>query len=122
MLAQTVILDCCHSGSGTRQLDHSASYLERGFELEGDYSIPASLDKDLWSDIHNERAAAVAPGYEHSGLTSHVLLTACREGQKAGEDRDGGMFTRALLSALRAVAMDRTTYQDLMRYIPEIPE
>ncbi|VDB96090.1 unnamed protein product [Peniophora sp. CBMAI 1063] len=121
----TVIFDCCHSGSGTRQKDFNPDRLERGFELEdSEDDIPFSLDKDIWDDISDpdERAIAVAAGFAKSGSRSHVLLAACREIEKSHEENGRGEFTRALLDTLRSVATDKLTYQDLMQRIPDIPD
>ena len=118
---QTVILDCCHSGSGTRKIDYPPSYLEREYDLE-EHTIPANLDDDLLSNVALGRAAGVLAGFSHAGSRSHVLLSACREREKAGEDRDGGLFTRALLEVLRTAPFDRTTYRELVDLLPTIPE
>ncbi|SJL02527.1 uncharacterized protein ARMOST_05858 [Armillaria ostoyae] len=54
----------------------------------------------------------------HPDLTSHVIITACNDGQLAWEvlwtdGTIGGVFTRRLLEALRAATA--TTYEDLCR-------
>ncbi|KZV62928.1 hypothetical protein PENSPDRAFT_230413 [Peniophora sp. CONT] len=115
----TVILDCCHSGSGTRQVD-SETILERGIELEEEHLIPPNLDRAIWSKLPIDRAIGVAAGFAHSGTRSHVLLAACREGEKAQEDEGGGVFTRALLDTLRTLGTSHTTYQSLMQRIGEL--
>ncbi|KZV62347.1 hypothetical protein PENSPDRAFT_642315 [Peniophora sp. CONT] len=116
----TVILDCCHSGSGTRVSEFTAERLERGFVMEE--PIPASLDEDLWSGVPDERAIAVAAGFAKAGSRSHVLLAACREIQVAHEENGRGAFTRALLNTLRGVATDKVTYQDVMERLPDISD
>ncbi|KZV62932.1 hypothetical protein PENSPDRAFT_641580 [Peniophora sp. CONT] len=119
----TVIFDCCHSGSGTREDDFKPSRLERGFELDqAEDLIPPTLDKDIWSKVPDDRAIAVAAGFAKSGSRSHVLLAACREVEKSHEENGRGEFTRALLDTLRSVATDKITYQDLMQRLPDIPD
>ena len=99
------------------------SYLQRAHDL-GDHTIPPNLDVAIWDDVTDRRtrAVVVSPGFAYSGMKSHVLLTACREEESAGEDEGGGIFTRALLAALRTVPIDRTTYRGLMDLIPKIAE
>lgn len=115
---QTVIFDCCHSGSGTRE-SKSTRLPERGFEL--DYPVPEDLDKPIWSHVQ-DRGLAVPTGWAKSGTRSHVFLAACREREKAHEENGRGLFTKALLETLRGVATDKLTYEDLMARIPKIEE
>ncbi|VDB88534.1 unnamed protein product [Peniophora sp. CBMAI 1063] len=117
----TVILDCCHSGSGTRDLDPKAPLRERGIVLDEKYKLPSNLDVGIWNETSKDRAVSVAEGFSLSGTKSHVLLAACRESEKAKEDEDGGVFTRSLLNALRTLELHKTTYQDLMEQIINVP-
>lgn len=126
-LYQTVILDCCHSGSGTRPLPlHDSARVDRGFEL--DHDIPPSLDESIWGELSKDRAIEVAPGFAKAGSKSHVLLAACRESERAGEkafeDTSGvrGLFTRELINTLRSVATDKVTYRELFQRIQDIPK
>ncbi len=67
------------------------------------------------------RAIVAAEGYEKSGLLSHVLLSARKHGQEAGE-RDGhGAFTLALLSLLKKSGVDKLTYTDVIANLPDLP-
>ena len=118
-------LDCCHSGSGTRNLKSSSDTRRaRGFVLKG--VLPTSLDHDIWRDIPRGRDIEVVKGFTRAGSKSHVLLAACRETETAFErnERGGkerGFFTLELLRALRMVNPDKITYQDLIQRIPTIP-
>ncbi|KAK0502237.1 hypothetical protein EDD18DRAFT_1139863 [Armillaria luteobubalina] len=112
----TVVLDCCHSGSGTRADEDDPTYAVRGIDLPASYAIPDDLLHDIESDA---RASVVAKGHETTGLTSHVLLAACKHGQEAGE-RDGhGVFTSALLDLLRERGIDKLTYKDVITSLPD---
>lgn len=116
-LYQTVILDCCHSGSGTRHVEkRQMSRLERGFDLEADI-IPSTLDDVIWNKLPKDRESVSA-----AGSKSHVLLAACRESEVAFETDGHGAFTRALLDTLRTIPTDTVTYQDLIRRLPAIRE
>ncbi|CCM05961.1 uncharacterized protein FIBRA_08200 [Fibroporia radiculosa] len=117
----SVILDCCHSGSGTRADDGESTYMVRSVEIE---AIPFDLDKDVWSLqslSYEDRATAIATGFAHSGLRSHVLLSACGAEERALE-RDGrGLFTKALIDALLEHGTDKLTYADVVQRIANLP-
>ncbi len=115
---QTVILDCCHSGSSTRADDNDPTFAVRGIDLPETYTVTQDLLHDIEPDA---RASLVAKGFETTGLLSHVLLSACKHGQEAGE-RDGhGIFTSALLSLLRESQVDKLTYRDMITNLPDLP-
>ncbi|VDC06742.1 unnamed protein product [Peniophora sp. CBMAI 1063] len=115
----TVIFDCCHSGSGTREFTSptvSGSRRTRGFTLEG--VLPADLDREIICNIPRARDINVSAGFTYSGAMSHVLLAACRENEFAFEDHGRGYFTQELLNTLRAAKPDLDiTYKELMRRI-----
>jgi uncharacterized caspase-like protein len=107
----TVVLDCCHSGSGT----------DRG----GRYKQPDELVRSAPPDerpLQPPRPAELGPT---SGMTidrggRHVLLAACASDQRAYEHRlsDGmqhGLFSHALLPALaRLRSRPDLTYREAM--------
>ncbi|RXW25399.1 hypothetical protein EST38_g395 [Candolleomyces aberdarensis] len=104
----TVILDCCHSGSGTRS---GAGLKARGVPYEG--IIPENLDEDIMTWC--ARGIGVHDRFLHAGCRSHVLLAACASNQSAYEDRHSGVFTRALLDAFEGVDMTKTTNVELLK-------
>ncbi|VDB91452.1 unnamed protein product [Peniophora sp. CBMAI 1063] len=113
----TVILDCCFSGSGTRSIERSSVHLERGFRLDSSLSVPPSLDDEIWRGPHTSRAIDPMTGFTMSGLSSHVLLAACRELEQAHEIDGRGLFTSALIHALRLGEINKLTYKGLMRRV-----
>ncbi|KAK0234519.1 caspase domain-containing protein [Armillaria nabsnona] len=112
----TVILDCCHSGSGTRTDDDDPTFAVRGIDLPETYTVA----QDLLHDIADARASVVAKGFEKSGLLSHVLLSACRAEQTAMEENRRGVFTSALLGLLREMGVDKLTYRDVITNLPDL--
>jgi hypothetical protein len=64
----TTILDCCHSGSGTRDKTEGTV---RGHENET--AIPAELDREILGGFRH------ASAFLGGSLSSHVLLSACRQ-------------------------------------------
>ncbi|KAF9240014.1 caspase domain-containing protein [Melanogaster broomeanus] len=83
----TVIFDCCHSGSSTRNDDR---VLTRCADLAHNISLGNGQG----------RATNITPGFAQKGLRSHVLLAACSQDEPAREDvlLQRGRFTSALLS------------------------
>ncbi|KAK0187314.1 hypothetical protein F5146DRAFT_985418 [Armillaria mellea] len=114
----TVTLDCCHSGSGTGKDDmHDPTFAVRGIDLPETYTFAQDLLRDIEPDA---RGCVVAKGFEKTGLLSHVLLSACKHRQEAGE-RDGrGVFTSALLSLLWEKGVDKLTYKDAITNLPDL--
>ncbi|KAJ2921616.1 hypothetical protein H1R20_g15479, partial [Candolleomyces eurysporus] len=118
----TVILDCCHSGSGTRS---DSDTRIRGGPCEGE--VPANLDEDLKPadpdedlELPRTRGAQIKPKFEHYGLRSHVLLAACAPHEFAHENGSSGAFTVALLKALNGVNTAELTYQGLMERMDKL--
>ncbi|KAG7440927.1 uncharacterized protein BT62DRAFT_909410 [Guyanagaster necrorhizus] len=116
----TVILDCCHSASGTRTVNHDPTFAVRGIELPETYTIPRGL---FHHDIshYKSRSSSTAQGFERTGLSSHMLLSACKQGQEAREADGHGAFTSALLSLLKKSGVDKLTYKDVITHLPDLP-
>ncbi|THU79034.1 hypothetical protein K435DRAFT_973293 [Dendrothele bispora CBS 962.96] len=112
----SVIFDCCHSGSGTRD-PRDETFAVRGVELPKNYTIPLNVLKSE----SESRATVVAKGFEKSGLRSHVLLAACMSGQTAKERHQRGAFTYQLLELLKEQGVDRLTYKDVVMRLPDLP-
>ncbi|KAG6901492.1 hypothetical protein C0995_011170 [Termitomyces sp. Mi166 len=108
----TVILDCCHSGSATRKSPNDETLAVRSIELPSNYTIPA----DIFTAELQVRSI-----YPKIGMHSHVLLAACKQGQSAYEIRNHGVFTSALLSLLEQEGIQRLTYTDVIRRLPDLP-
>jgi hypothetical protein len=117
-LDQTVIFDCCHSGSGSRANPDRTPRV-----AEALYDIPADLDQNIWGRSGHDRGTKYEPGFLHKGLRSHVFLAACSAKEKAFEDsiNKQGAFTHALLSLLEVVSADQLTYAELLGRIDAIP-
>lgn len=118
-MQQTVILDCCHSGSATRIDDSHPTRLARFTKVVK--NLPADLDQDIWQVSGNVRGTYIVPGFLQSGLRSHVLLAACGAQELAMEDHGPGIFTQALLEVLTTVSTDKIRYSDLLHRINQLP-
>ncbi|KAH6901389.1 caspase domain-containing protein [Coprinopsis sp. MPI-PUGE-AT-0042] len=114
----TVILDCCHSGSGTRKTDT----LVRSAPPSRT-PIPANIDEDLFSGevFSLTRGAHILPKFRHHGIESHILLAACKPGELAHEFQGQGQFTAALLLALKTLDIGSITYSELVRQFKVLP-
>lgn len=116
---QTVVFDCCHSGSGTRTGGIDPTRLVRMVDIPS--YIPANIDQDIWRAFGSNRGTKFAPGFLQSGLMSHVLLTACDSMENAREEGGRGIFTKAFLEVLISVGVDKLTYTDVLKRIPALP-
>ncbi|KDQ61082.1 hypothetical protein JAAARDRAFT_67479 [Jaapia argillacea MUCL 33604] len=115
----TVILDCCHSGSGTR--GDNEDRIPRFTEIS--HNIPPKLDIGIWGDARShKRAVVIAPGFLHHGLRSHILLAACGAKEFALEENGRGVFTSALLTTLSGVGAQNITYANLLQRLQGITE
>ncbi|CEL61405.1 hypothetical protein RSOLAG1IB_09997 [Rhizoctonia solani AG-1 IB] len=115
----TVILDCCHSASATREPTtpgRSARYVP----TEVLPQIPPNMDKDIVSACSSDRHAIIAKGFAHRELRSHVLLAACGSDEVAYETGGSGDFTLALLKTLRQYGADKTTYKGCVQRLPTL--
>jgi hypothetical protein len=115
LCVQTVIFDCCYAGSGTRAVSRS-SRIARFAEIPND--VPSDLDVKIWSD--GQSGVAIAPGFQHHGLRSHILLAACGAKELAYEDQRKGVFTTALLELLSTVGAHNVTYANLLQRLPSL--
>jgi hypothetical protein len=118
---QTVIFDCCNSGSGTRGTAIAPTRISRGITLDDAEPLPATLDEDVWAAVPKDRAIAVAAGFAQAGARSHVLLAACTSTEVAQEENRRGVFTAALLDALRVAGTTKVTYVELLERLPDLP-
>lgn len=72
--------------------------------------------------VPHVRETGKVPKYAHAGLTSHVLLAACRPSEVAREKDGNGLFTRALLRELEANDVTKISYVDLIRQVGRVSE
>ena len=131
MSTQTVIFDCCHSGSGTRGNDETDESTARSCELSPK-DVPDGLDARIYKENPATEATTetvtrglrFAKGFAMKDMNSHILLAACSANELAREDKKAqeahGRFTTALLELLRTVHPDQITYADVLSKIPRI--
>ena len=107
-----VSLDCCHSGSGTRDFEEDPEMKTRNVNLLPTatraggipgISAPRPLESYLYYPEHGTHEIPAAP---------HVLLSACESIQKAGDMLTGGIFSQGLMNALEG-AQGKISYADL---------
>ena len=90
-----VILDCCHSGSATRDADSFTHFKPR-------QTHEVFEERPLESYLEGYYAELLAAGKSFSIPASrHILLSACQRDQKAWEGNDrSGVFSTAFLEVL----------------------
>jgi hypothetical protein len=116
-----VVLDCCHSGSGTRAAPQGGISIRRAPTDRR----PRPLDSFIVSPEQVDaltRRAGEAPAADWVDLAAgrHVLLAACRADETAKEIPEGGQARGALSAALQWVmsqAGDQLTYRDLHKWV-----
>jgi len=110
-----VILDCCHSGSGTRGI----SVRSDGRRAPLDNRTRPASSCLVWQDDKDGASGAPGPAEVAASWTvgRHMLLAACRENEEAGEyvsdDGPRGAFSYFLLVSLET-RPGQQTYRDLM--------
>lgn len=142
----TVIMDCCHSGalsvrsksfmsanfvttgllgSGTRASSSSTSSLRPRVvaPLTADSAID-QMREEAWEFLRvQSQTRHVQPlKVRFPDSRTHILLAACRQDEQAWESDEGGsgLFTSALLSALRSCDLPRLSYVSLMAEIGKL--
>lgn len=121
----TVVMDCCHSASGTREIDMGAQALtRRGSCLPGDARTRRweggdprpRPDATLVAPLSALREVIAAPEGATGSLLpppkSYILLTGCRESETTKEYRNHGAFTWFMLEVLKS-GMAGLTYRTL---------
>jgi Caspase domain len=117
----TVIMDCCHSGSGTREIEAETAVRQapldiRTRDIDSYIFSLAELEqrlatRSLDNSSSNSKTVALASG-------KHVFLSACRNSELAKELRVNGQshgaFSYYLLDSLKQ-ANGKITYRDLFK-------
>ena len=102
-----IILDCCHSGSGTRGVDAFRGLRPR---LTHEIATERPLDSYVgghYARLRKQKAPLSIP------TSKHILLSACERTQLAQETADqSGVFTSTLVEVLGKAKGD-LTYSDL---------
>jgi hypothetical protein len=78
----TVVLDCCHSGHGTRSMGKPAqSYRTRKIHPRVVGRLTPDTDREIWG----EEELTPTPGFARGGFLdeSHILLAACQRTEEA---------------------------------------
>ena len=111
----TVILDCCHSGGMARSLKLEPRRKTRYLGSSGKTlsTMLAAADRDPRRFSGSPRALNDKWCFDFS---THVMMSACKDIETAGEDYGHGLFTTALLKSLQS-SFGRnpdTTYHQLI--------
>jgi hypothetical protein len=117
-----VIFDSCHSASGNR--DDETEESDSGGQArsaEIDFDVPCNIDDDiLQPHMHSLGGTRGTEPLLCIDQTSHVYLAACGSDQKAREENGRGVFTVALLKAMRE-HIGKITYRNLIISLPVLP-
>ncbi|MFK8104831.1 MAG: caspase family protein [Saprospiraceae bacterium] len=95
----TVILDCCHSGSGTRGEQEKDLEVKEGVRMLEDCKAKEGWSRDLGI------AAEYDKGNNEIPVGKHILIAACRRNEEAKErmlnGKKRGVLTFGLVNALK---------------------
>ena len=87
--SQTIIFDCCHSGSGTGADSSVISTCCITYEKD----LPRDLEAKL---LANTRGVKLAAGFLNDGLESHVLFAACNSNEVGSRQTDAAPLPRLI--------------------------
>ncbi|KAK0493163.1 hypothetical protein EDD18DRAFT_431956 [Armillaria luteobubalina] len=119
----TFIVDCCHSASITRGLMPTQEGVRSIIQLPSS-SIPAMFRAADETLKHLDGYQSISKADWKFDMDSHVVLAACKEFEYAkeveGDRRFNGVFTQALISALKSVDLNdkSMTYYNLLEKLP----
>jgi hypothetical protein len=123
----TVVLDCCHSGSGTRRPGEPPGDEDGETEPPGEQDAVRSAPPDLRPQpptaVGETAGFGTTRGVSLHGGGSHVLIAACRDHEEAFEHRGtdgrvrGAMTTFLVPALLDGLARSGTTYRELHRRV-----
>ncbi|MEO0584971.1 MAG: caspase family protein [Bacteroidota bacterium] len=95
----TVILDCCYSGSGTRDKRKEVQFRRWNFEARSETN---SFERPLCTFMEGYYMDKIRDYGVEIPSADYVVLSACSFDEKAGETSDGGLFTSSLLRVLHS--------------------
>lgn len=113
-----VSLDCCHSGSGTRDFEEDPAIRNRGIQLHNQWSsVMARSVRSKGRDLNTYLDGYYTRLWEEKGNMEipeapHILLSACESIQQAGDLPVGGVFTSSLITTLEQ-SNGQLNYSDL---------
>lgn len=113
----TVILDCCHSGHGTRKgVDQSPSFQIRAVDPAKAIPLRDNIDQEIWSSIPPSKQRRLWGVFTKRRDKSHILITACGPREQVIGNEEGGIFTKALLTCLRRKDIYPRSYAELVKH------
>ncbi|CAL1711857.1 unnamed protein product [Somion occarium] len=117
----TVILDCCHSGHGTRGGSEKVPlYQVRGIDPTKAIRLHEDVDREIWSSVSASAAQKFWRGaFAKRRDKSHVLLAACGPREDAVGNAEGGIFTRSLIATLCRQDIRPRSYAEVMKHVTE---
>ncbi|CAL1711904.1 unnamed protein product [Somion occarium] len=126
----TVVLDCCHSGHGTRGgMSRAPPFKARCLEPKRATPVRENVDRQIWDSerlrdslLQNPAQSQqrfVRGGFTQRRAKSHVLMAACGQNESAFGGESGGLFTTSWLEALRNEKIRPRSYAQLLKYVNE---
>ena len=104
------VFDCCHSGDAVREHNNKNQLKRIVQPFSG-----RSYNEFVFSKEITEASLAAKSTIVNFPFKNHVHLAACSTSQSSWEDDQGGVFTRYLLTLLKATN-NSVSYQDIARW------
>lgn len=118
----TVVLDCCHSGHGTRGLAIEAPpFKARAIPKDKVVPLREDVDREIWGRSDSIESMTgeqkLRASFTQRSAKSHVLMAACGRDEQAVGNGSGGILTTYWLKALRSKMVHPRTYAELMKHV-----
>lgn len=107
-----VSLDCCHSGSGTRDAHFNPELRTRALIRRKVKNWQAAADRGITRPLASYLDGHFQDKGLHLPVAQHLLLSACTSTQTAADLPQGGIFTTGLIQALER-SRGQISYADL---------
>jgi hypothetical protein len=117
-----ITLDCCHSGTGTRDVNEPPGFKTRNhtFLTTGDRTTGIELGQSRAFDTYYGHEKFYGPQKENGKLyvptAPHLLIAACSNLEKAGDMFDGGVLTSSLMDVLNEAEASEDEASQTLNY------
>ena len=102
-----ISLDCCHSGSGTRDFEEAPTGINPDFNsrhYDPKHNVTRATAEPGFGPTNKRRLEDYYGNYSTENLeipeSRHILLSACESKQLAGDTSRGGIYTTSLIATL----------------------
>lgn len=115
----TFLMDCCHSGTITREIRPFLRPKTRGVEYKERFlQVDKALAERIAKNIRRRRKSERSVDRGFQDVKSEILISACLPEETSKESGGSGLFTQAAIEFLRS-ASSSVTHQDFVNAVRE---